>query len=220
MKDLAKEFENKSINYDKLIKYGFIKQKNHYFFEKRILNHFKVWVDISKDQQVSKIFDLDMDEEYILVDVCEKVGSFSGKVREEYNAILEDIIKKCTSTSIFKSNQAKQVMEYIRETYQDEAEYLWKKFPENAIWRHSENKKWYGLIMTISKQKLGYQEEEPIEILVLKYPKEKISTIVDNKKIFLGYHMNKEHWITIPLDGRMAIKEIYQFIQISYKTGF
>ncbi len=220
MRNLTKEFANKNINFDKLIEYGFTKQSEHYLYEKSILNHFQVQVDITKEKQVSKVMDLETNEEYILVDVFENASSFSGKVREEYTSILEDIVKTCTDFSVFQSSQAKQVIDYIRKTYHHEAEYLWEKAPENAIWRHPENQKWYGIMMTISKQKLGEQEDEPIDILDLKYPKEKIPFIVDNKNIFLGYHMNKQHWITIPLDGRMDIKEIYRFIQMSYEKDF
>lgn len=220
MRNLTKEFANKNINFDKLIEYGFTKQSEHYLYEKSILNHLQVQVDITKEKQVSKVMDLETNEEYILVDVFENASSFSGKVREEYTSILEDIVKTCTDFSVFQSSQAKQVIDYIRKTYHHEAEYLWEKAPENAIWRHPENQKWYGIMMTISKQKLGEQADEPIDILDLKYPKEKIPFIVDNKNIFLGYHMNKQHWITIPLDGRMDIEEIYRFIQMSYEKDF
>ena len=38
-------------------------------------------------------------------------------------------------------------------------------------------------------------------------------------KIFPGYHMNKKSWITIPLDGRIDTKIIYELIDNSYKIS-
>ena len=38
--------------------------------------------------------------------------------------------------------------------YCDELEFLWQKFPDNAVWRRKDNKKWYGALLTVSKEKL------------------------------------------------------------------
>lgn len=55
-----------------------------------------------------------------------------------------------------------------------------------------------------------------IEILDLRMKPEDIETIVDNKKYFPGYHMNKKHWITICLDGTLPVEEIYVHLDESY----
>ena len=34
--------------------------------------------------------------------------------------------------------------------------------------------------------------------------------------ILPGYHMNKEHWISVVLDGSVAIEHIHELIQDSY----
>ena len=41
-------------------------------------------------------------------------------------------------------------------------------------------------------------------------------TDIDNKKIFKGYHMNKDNWITIKLDESVDIKNILTLIDNSY----
>ena len=49
MRVLNKKFENRLIDYDKLVKYGFIKNDDNYIFETNIVdNNFKVIVYISK----------------------------------------------------------------------------------------------------------------------------------------------------------------------------
>ncbi len=42
---------------------------------------------------------------------------------------------------------------YARETYGAEAEYLWSRFPNYAVLRHSSNRKWYAIVMTGTGQR-------------------------------------------------------------------
>ena len=95
-------------------------------------------------------------------------------------------------------------------------EYLWKKFPNNAVWRNKDNNKWYGVLLVLSESKLGIDSDDIIDIIDLKYQKDNIKEIIDNKKVFEGYHMNKDNWITIKLDGSVDIKEIYKLIDNSF----
>ena len=123
---------------------------------------------------------------------------------------------KCSSPEIFKSVQTKQVIKYIKEKYDNEPEFLWGEKDGNAVFRHKENKKWYGVLMTVQKSKFGLDGDEIIEAINLKMEPKDIEKIIDNKKYFPAYHMNKKHWFSIILDGRVDIKKIYDFIDISY----
>lgn len=94
MRNLDKYFENKNIEYDKLLEYGFILNNNNYIFDKNINNNnFKVVVEISQTKKTSKVLDLSINNEYLLVDIKDSVGNFVGKLKEEYENILNDIIK-------------------------------------------------------------------------------------------------------------------------------
>lgn len=42
---------------------------------------------------------------------------------------------------------------FVKEKYNDDLEYLWDKFHENAVWRNKSNSKWYGALLVISKRK-------------------------------------------------------------------
>lgn len=217
MQMLNNELKNRKIDYKKLLDYGFKKEQNKYLYKEKIFNNqFEIIVEVLDNSMTSKLIDAINKEEYILVDIKDSVGEFVGKVREEYYSIIQDIIDKCTNMNVFKSSEAKEIICYIKNKYQDELEYLWEKFPENAIWRNKQNNKWYGLILTIEENKLGIKGNKKIEIIDLRYPKDDIKNIVDNKKIFKGYHMNKNNWITIKLDGSVSLEEIYNLIDISY----
>ena len=46
---------------------------------------------------------------------------------------------------------------YIQDKYDVSPEYPWQKYDSNAVFRHSDNKKWFALIMDVKKEKLGFQ---------------------------------------------------------------
>ncbi len=74
-------------------------------------------------------------DEYALVNSEYSVGAFVGRVRGECERILSDIAEKCFEPDIFESEEAKRIIQYEREKYGAEAEYLWEKFPRNAVFR-------------------------------------------------------------------------------------
>lgn len=220
MRDLTDKLKNRVIIDNYLIKYGFTKQKGKFSFIKNICNNqFEMIILVENKKMTSKLIDLMNEEEYVLVDVQDSVGEFVGKVRKEYEEELQQIIEKCTSKEIFKNKQSKEIIEYIRQIYNDELEFLWEKFDDVAIWRNKQNDKWYGLLMKISEQKLGLESEKMIEVIDIRYQKDEVKNIVDNKKIFPGYHMNKKSWISIKLDNSIKTDKIKELIDNSYKLS-
>lgn len=217
MRKLENDLKNKKVDISKLLNYGFIKENNQYILKDKIFNNqFEIVVWFIDDMIYSKLIDIENDDEYILVDIRDSNGEFVGNIRKEYENKLIDIIEKCTTSEIYKSDQAKEIIKYIKNKYNDELEFLWKKFDDNAIWRNKENNKWYGALLKISRKKLGIDSDEIVEIVDLRYQKENIIDLVDNKKIFQGYHMNKNNWITIILDDSMKTKDIFGLIDNSY----
>lgn len=220
MRVLDNELKDKLIDYDKLLKYGFIQENGTHLYKTKLHNgEFELKVTVENNKMTSKVIDLMNEDEYILVDIKDSTGEFVGNLRKEYEEELQNIIEKCTVPNIFKSKQAKEIIKYVKEKYNGELEYLWKKFPENAIWRNKRNNKWYGLLLVISERKLGLESDKIIEIIDLRYSKDNIKEIIDNNKIFPGYHMNKESWITIRLNGDMNTKKILELIDNSYKLS-
>lgn len=123
------------------------------------------------------------------------------------------------TNQVFQSQQAQELIEYVRETYGDELEFLWQKFPRNAIWRNQSNRTWYSVLLVIPAKKIGAGGDELIEIIDLRFPKGEILSIVDGQKFFEGYHMNKNNWITIKLDGSVPTAEIIALLDQSYQIS-
>jgi len=86
-------FKRMTFDSTKLLNYGFIKEQNVYKYSKEFLqNSFRVEITIYDDQTVKgKIYDLDLNDEYISFRVESQIGEFVNKVREEYKNILKGI---------------------------------------------------------------------------------------------------------------------------------
>lgn len=210
-------FKNQKIDFQKLLKLEFMKENGYYKYEKKIMgDEFSLVIKIDTNNIVtSHVIELSTNEEYMLYNVASSVGDFVGKMKEEYSNVIINIKNNCCSKRVFKSECANLMIEYVRNKYHDELEFLWEK-SNNAIWRNKESQKWYGALLTVQKKKLGIKEEGTIEIIDLRLQTDRIEEIVDNTRYFPGYHMNKKHWITIKLDGSVDVNEVYGFIDNSY----
>lgn len=110
----------------------------------------------------------------------------------------------------------KKIMEYAEQTYHSAPEYLWASTPEAAVLRNPQNQKWYALLMKVSRTKLGMQKKEAVWIINLKCDPLLISSLLQMKGYFPAYHMNKNHWISILLDGTVEQSQILQLLDLSY----
>lgn len=89
--------------------------------------------------------------------------------------------------------------------------------PTIAVFRHNDNRKWFGVVMTIPKKKLGIKDEGYIDIINLKCAEEIIDSLRGESGIYPAYHMNKRHWISVALDGSADLDTIEWLITISYQ---
>lgn len=214
---LERIFKNYRPNFDKLQKFGFTLSNDIYTYNTAIMdNRFSLQVKISGFNIDTEVVDLATDDPYTLFLVEGAIGSFVGAVRTAYEKVMFDIVDNCFDKYVFKSDYAQKIIQYVSDTYGDELEFLWDKFPDNAIWRRKDNNKWYGALLTVAKNKLGLPSQEKIEIIDLRADADCIDAMVDNITIFRGYHMNKKHWITIMLDGSVPLIDIEKMLDISY----
>ncbi len=206
------------VNIKKLLSYGFIKKDNYYYYEDILLeNKFKIIVIFNNDLLDAKVIDINTLEEYILVKLKDINGEYVGKIRDLYLKKLADIKSKCFEKELFKFKQTKDVVKYLQTKYNVTPEFLWDD-DVNAAIRNKDNLKWFGIIMTVAKEKLGLESKELVEIIDLKIDPKKIENLVDNKKYFRGYHMNKKYWLTIILDESTDNKIIFDLIDESYNA--
>jgi len=214
-------FANKKINPQKLLGFGFVTEHGKYTFSKNIADgQLRMVVTILDDgTTIANVIDPSTDDEYVLHRTPEACGAFVGMVKNDYDTILREISYACFELDVFKSDYAQKVIQYAHDTYGDDLEFLWQPISYNAILRRKDSHKWYGALLIIPKNKLGINSNEIIDILDLRIKPDEIESVVDRKRYFPGYHMNKKSWITICLDGSVPIDEIFRRIDESYNLA-
>lgn len=210
-------FTRRQVRFETLLKFGFKKNGAVYTYEAMLLDgQFKMTVQIHPDETVqATVLDVDTDEAYVLHQT-DAQGEFVGRVRKEYEAVLSRINEGCFENAVFKSPMAREVIAYIRQNYGDDLEFLWKRFPDYAVFRRKESQKWYAVLLIIPKSKLGLDGDEKIEILDVRMHLGHKNILIDNKKYFEAYHMNKQHWLSVLLDGSVDMPELARRIDDSY----
>lgn len=216
-------FKNRKFDFCKLQEFGFALLNTEYVYKTNILDSsFVLTVKIKFDETVDiKLTEALTGDDYNLIFVKAAEGEFVGKVKEAVENVLVKVKDKCTYFSAFRSEYANLIIKYIEQKYGDKPEFLWEKFPNTCIFRRNDKKgRWYAALLTVAKHKIGLDGQDIIEIVDLKAKPETIEQIVDNKKYFQGYHMNKKHWFTICLEGTdepVEFEEIKKRIDDSYK---
>lgn len=110
----------------------------------------------------------------------------------------------------------REVEEFFKTQYGTDPEYLWDSSPDAAVFRRRDNRKWYGLIMTIRASKLGLDSDELVDILDVKLGPIFLGSFLTEDGFFRAYHMNKQNWVSIILDGSVSEEKIISAIDISY----
>lgn len=109
------------------------------------------------------------------------------------------------------------VLRYASEKYQTEPEHLWRRFPRYTVLRHGDNKKWYGIIMDVPKEKLGLSGAERVDILNVKLSDPFYADMLTRQEgYFKGYHISRGNWISVLLDGTVSLKDICRLLDESF----
>ena len=82
-------------------------------------------------------------------------------------------------------------LEYCLDTYSTSPDYPFDEDFETAVLRHRDNRKWYALVMRVSRRKFGFDSDEVIDVVNLKLPTEMFGSIGADDGVYPAYHMNK-----------------------------
>ncbi len=108
------------------------------------------------------------------------------------------------------------ILAFAHEHYQTSPDYPWRSLPKYAVLRHSDTKKWYAVIMEISKDRLGLPGHDLIDILNLKCDPVLSGSLRLKPGFLPAYHMQRGNWITILLDGTVDKETIFSLLEMSY----
>ena len=110
-----------------------------------------------------------------------------------------------------------QFLEYCLNTYGTSPDYPFDEDFETAVLRHTDNKKWYALVMRVSRRKFGFDSDEVIDVVNLKLPTEMFGSFDAADGVYPAYHMNKLHWISVLLPA--APDDVVQFlVNVSFEA--
>lgn len=109
-----------------------------------------------------------------------------------------------------------ELEQFIIDNYSAEPEYPWVRYPNYEVFRHASNRKWFALIMDLPKSKLGLDEEVIIDVANFKCDTELISSLRNEPGFFPAYHMSKNNWITVALDGSVSDEKIKMLLDMSF----
>lgn len=103
-----------------------------------------------------------------------------------------------------------EFLEHCLNTYGTTPDYPFDDWMESAVLRHAENRKWYAIVMRVSRRKFGFDSDEVIDVVNLKLPTEMFGSFGAADGVYPAYHMNKLHWISVLLPD--APDDVVQFL--------
>lgn len=105
---------------------------------------------------------------------------------------------------------------YIESTFGITADYPFTGDFVTAVFRHPGNRKWFAIVMRIPMTKLGLDKDEMIDIVNVKCDPEVLRSFHSQTGIYPAYHMNRNHWLSVALDGRVDDDTMAFLLGISY----
>lgn len=110
-----------------------------------------------------------------------------------------------------------ELFEICQSVYGTVPDYPFDEDFETAVLRHTDNRKWYALVMKVSRRKFGFDSDEVIEVVNLKLPTEMFGSFGVTDGVYPAYHMNKLHWISVLLPD--APDDVVRFlVNVSYEA--
>lgn len=104
---------------------------------------------------------------------------------------------------------------WVNDRYGTTPDYPWHS--PNAVLRHKENKKWYAVVLEVTEDKLELPGEELVDVLNVKCEPMLIAALQLKDGFFPAYHMNKNSWISILLDGTVPDEDIKNLLELSFE---
>ena len=205
----AEFFRRMRLRPETLQPFGFVKKSNGWEYSEPIAGGtFVCTISIGLDNAITeKVVDGATGDEYVQHRVAAASGKFVGRVRQDVMSLMAKIAESCFERDIFKTDLARQIIEFARAEWGEEPEFLWDKFPDYAVLRRRDTAKWYALVARLAADKVGGDANELVEIVNLRR-----TDGMAGERFRPAYHMNKKTWTTIVLDDTVEINVLLQLL--------
>ena len=109
-----------------------------------------------------------------------------------------------------------QVLAYVKKQYRVVPDYPFPMAPNCPVLRHEDNRKLFALLMELPRSRLGLEGEERVEVLNLKCSAALSGVLRQQEGILPAYHMHRESWISVLLDGTVPLEDILPLVDLSF----
>lgn len=214
------QFQRYRPDFSRLIPYGFEATEEGYRISRDLMNgDFRADITVHTDGSVTgKVMDTDTGEEYYAIHSSQRYGAFVSTLRDAYCEVLHRIAEDCFIPEDFVFPQSNRISHALRERFGEVPDHPFETARDYGVFRYPKNRKWYGLIMLLPRQKVEKETADPaemMEILNVKIPPETRETLLKNDGVFPCYHMNRDNWVSIALDERLPDGTILDLLRRS-----
>ena len=109
-----------------------------------------------------------------------------------------------------------ELIDYIFDEYSVEPDFPFRMDDVTCVFRHIDNRKWFGIAMVIPYRTVGINKPGDVDILNVKCDPVMMGSLRGKSGFCPAYHMNKDKWITILLDGSAGQEDIKALLAMSY----
>ena len=110
----------------------------------------------------------------------------------------------------------KELETYIFDEYSVEPDYPFRLDDVTCVFRHVDNRKWFGIAMVVPCRTIGINWDGNVDILNVKCDPIMMGSLRGKPGFRPAYHMNKDKWITILLDDSAENEDITALLAMSY----
>ena len=108
-----------------------------------------------------------------------------------------------------------ELMEFIFDEYSAEPDYPFPMDDVTCVFRHIDNRKWFGIAMVVPYRTIGISREGNVDILNVECDPIMTGSLRGKPGFRPAYHINKDRWITILLDGSAGKEDIAVLLDMS-----
>ena len=109
-----------------------------------------------------------------------------------------------------------ELIAYIFDEYSVEPDFPFRMDDVTCVFRHIDNRKWFGIAMVIPYRTVGINKPGDVDILNVKCDPVMMGSLRGKSGFCPAYHMNKDKWITILLDGSAEKEDITALLAMSH----
>lgn len=109
-----------------------------------------------------------------------------------------------------KMNLHDKILKHVKNKYGVEPSHLWMKYPEYEVLRHLDTNKWFGIFLN-----------KPGEDIVFGFRVNDVllhDLLLQQDGYSVCYHMPKQSWLSVSLDGRISYKDVIKWIDLSFMS--